>query len=161
MGELVPHLWFDDQAEDAANFYTGIFKDSKILNTVRYPKAAEQVSGKKAGSVMTVEFELNGQRFVALNGGPDFKFNESISFMIPCADQKDIDYYWERLTAGGEESACGWLKDKYGLSWQVVPERLDEMLEDANQAKVEAVTNAFLQMKKLDLATLETAYAGA
>lgn len=161
MQQLIPHLWFDDQAEQAAKFYTSVFKDAKILNTVRYPKAAEEVSGKKAGSVMTVEFELNGQRFVALNGGPEFRFNESVSFMIPCADQKEVDYYWQRLTEGGEESVCGWLKDRFGLSWQVVPERLSEMLEDGDERKVEAVTAAFLQMKKLDVATLEQAYKAA
>lgn len=161
MQPLIPHLWFDDRAEEAPKFYTSVFKNSKILNTVRYPKAAEEVSGKKAGSVMTVEFEINGQRFVALNGGPEFTFSEAISFMIPCADQKEVDYYWQRLTDGGEESVCGWLKDRFGLSWQVVPERLSEMLEDRDQAKVEAVTNAFLQMKKLDVATLERAYKAA
>ena len=161
MQQCTPCLWFDNQAEEAAEFYTGIFKDSKILSTVRYPKAAEEVSGKKAGSVMTVEFELNGQRFVALNGGPEFRFNESVSFMIPCADQKEIDYYWQRLTNGGEESMCGWLKDKFGLSWQVVPKRLDEMMEDDDRNKVEAVTSAFLQMKKLDVAALEKAYKAA
>jgi predicted 3-demethylubiquinone-9 3-methyltransferase (glyoxalase superfamily) len=161
MQPLSPCLWFDSQAEEAATFYTGIFKDSKILGTVRYPKAAEEAAGKKAGSVMFVEFELNGQRFVALNGGPEFRFNESVSFMIPCADQKEIDYYWQRLTNGGEESMCGWLKDKFGLSWQVVPERLNDMMEDDDRNKVEAVTAAFLQMKKLDLATLEKAYEAA
>jgi len=161
MQPLIPHLWFDDQAEEAAKFYTSVFKNSKILNTVRYPKAAEEVSGKKAGSVMTVEFEINGQRFIALNGGPEFTFNESISFMVPCADQQEVDYYWKRLTEGGEESVCGWLKDRFGLSWQVVPRRLTEMLEDRDQAKVEAVTRAFMQMKKLDVATLEEAYRAA
>jgi len=161
MRQLVPHLWFDNEAEEAAKFYTGIFKNSKILSTVRYPKAAEEASGKRAGSVMTVEFEIEGQRFVALNGGPEFKFSEAISFMIPCADQKEIDYYWERLTQGGEESVCGWLKDKFGLSWQVVPEKLNDMMEDDNEAKVEAVTNSFLKMRKLDLAELEKAYKAA
>jgi predicted 3-demethylubiquinone-9 3-methyltransferase (glyoxalase superfamily) len=161
MRQLTPHLWFDDQAEDAAKFYTEIFKNSKILATARYPKAAEEVSGKPAGSVMTVEFEIEGQRFVALNGGPDFKFNESVSFMIPCADQAEVDYFWERLTDGGEESVCGWLKDRFGLSWQVVPERLNEMLEDKDQRKVEAVTASFMNMRKLDLATLEEAYKAA
>jgi predicted 3-demethylubiquinone-9 3-methyltransferase (glyoxalase superfamily) len=159
--QLIPHLWFNDEAEEAAKFYTGIFKNSKILHTVRYPKAAEEVSGKKAGSVMTVEFEIEGQRFVALNGGPEFKFNESVSFMIPCKDQEEVDYFWERLTDGGEESVCGWLKDRYGLSWQVVPERLNDMMEDRDSKKVEAVTEAFLQMKKLDVARLEEAYEAA
>jgi predicted 3-demethylubiquinone-9 3-methyltransferase (glyoxalase superfamily) len=158
--KLVPNLWFDDQAEDAARLYTSVFKDGKILSTVRYPKAAEEVSGKPAGSVMTVEFEILGQRFVALNGGPLFKFNESVSFAIECEDQAEVDYYWDRLIAGGgEESACGWLKDRFGLSWQVVPRRLNEMLESGDERKVEAVTASLLQMKKLDLAALEQAYA--
>jgi predicted 3-demethylubiquinone-9 3-methyltransferase (glyoxalase superfamily) len=162
MRQLVPHLWFDNQAEEAAQFYTSLFLRSKILETVPYPKSAEEVSSKPAGSVMTVEFEIEGQRFVALNGGPDFKFNESVSFMIPCKDQEEVDFFWERLTAdGGEESMCGWLKDKFGLSWQVVPERLNEMLSDPDQKKVEAVTAAFLPMRKLDIATLERAYAEA
>jgi predicted 3-demethylubiquinone-9 3-methyltransferase (glyoxalase superfamily) len=154
-------LWFDNAAEEAAKFYTGIFKNSKILSTVLYPKSAEEVSGKKAGSVMTVEFEIDGRRFQALNGGPDFKFNESISFVVTCADQKEIDHYWQRLTDGGEESVCGWLKDRFGLSWQVVPDRLNEMMEDSDPKKVEAVTGAFLQMKKLDIAALEKAYKAA
>ena len=154
-------LWFDDRAEEAANFYTGIFKDSRIVRTMRYPKAAEAVAGKPAGSVMTVDFVIMGQQFMALNGGPQFAFNESVSLVIPCADQREIDYYWERLTEGGEESACGWLKDKYGLSWQVNPTRLDDMLRDANQDKVEAVTAALLDMGKLDIAALERAYETA
>jgi predicted 3-demethylubiquinone-9 3-methyltransferase (glyoxalase superfamily) len=161
MRQLTPHLWFDNEAEEAANFYTSVFKNSKIHSVVRYPEAAKEVSGKQPGSVMTVEFEIEGQRFVALNGGPEFKFSEAISFMIPCKDQKEVDYFWSRLTEGGEESVCGWLKDKFGLSWQVVPERLNEMLEDKNTKKVEAVTQSFLQMKKLDLAALEQAYKAA
>jgi predicted 3-demethylubiquinone-9 3-methyltransferase (glyoxalase superfamily) len=160
MRQLIPHLWFDTEAEEAAKFYTDIFK-GRILSTVKYPEAAQEVSGKPPGSVMTVDFEIEGQRFVALNGGPEFKFNEAISFMIPCKDQKEIDYFWSRLTDGGEESMCGWLKDKFGVSWQVTPERLSEMMEDESPAKVEAVTNAFLQMKKLDVAVLEKAYEAA
>jgi predicted 3-demethylubiquinone-9 3-methyltransferase (glyoxalase superfamily) len=142
-------------------FYTSIFKNSKILKTVRYPKSAEAVSGKPAGSVMTVEFEIDGVQFLGLNGGPDFKFNESVSFAIMCEDQAEVDYYWDRLTAGGEESACGWLKDRFGLSWQVVPKRLNEMMEDPDQRKVEAATAAFLEMKKLDLAKIEQAFQAA
>jgi predicted 3-demethylubiquinone-9 3-methyltransferase (glyoxalase superfamily) len=162
MPQLTPNLWFDTEAEDAAKLYTSVFPNSKITNTTYYPAAAEEVSGKKAGSVLTVEFELDGQKFVALNGGPDFKFSEAISFMIPCKDQKEIDFYWDRLTAdGGEESMCGWLKDRFGLSWQVVPEQLDDMLADKDQKKVEAVTASFLQMRKLDIATLEQAYKAA
>jgi predicted 3-demethylubiquinone-9 3-methyltransferase (glyoxalase superfamily) len=162
MRQLVPNLWFDNEAEDAAKIYTSIFKDSKIISTTRYPEAATEVSGKPAGSVLTVEFELEGNRFVALNGGPEFKFNESVSFQIDCKDQKEIDYYWDKLIAGGgEESMCGWLKDKFGLSWQVTPAKLADMMSDPNQAKVEAVTAAFMPMRKLDLATLEKAYAAA
>ncbi len=160
--QLVTHLWYDNEAEDAAKFYTSIFKDGKIGATTRYPKGHEEVTGKKAGTVMTVDFEIMGQQFVALNGGPDFKFNESVSFMIPCSDQTEIDYYWDKLLAdGGEESVCGWLKDKFGVSWQVVPERLHEMLKDSNPKKVEAVTATFMQMKKLELAPLEEAYKAA
>lgn len=161
MHPIIPNLWFDNEAEDAANFYTSVFKNSKILETTRYPEAATEVSGKKAGSVLTVEFEIQGQRFVALNGGPDFKFNESVSFIITCEDQKEVDYYWQKLTDGGEESMCGWLKDRFGVSWQVVPERLNEILRDSNQKKVEAATAAFLQMQKLDIAEIEKAYKSA
>jgi predicted 3-demethylubiquinone-9 3-methyltransferase (glyoxalase superfamily) len=162
MRQLTPNLWFDNEAEEAAKFYTSIFENSRIHSIQRYPEAATEVSGKPAGSVLTVEFEIEGQRFVALNGGPEFKFNESVSFMIPCKDQREVDYFWSRLIdGGGEESMCGWLKDKFGLSWQVVPERLNEMMEDKDQKKVEAVTAAFLQMRKLDLATLEQAYKAA
>ena len=153
-------LWFDNEAEEAANFYTSVFPGSKISSISRYPEAATEVSGKPAGSVLTVEFELQGQQFEALNGGPDFKFSEAISFSISCEDQKEVDYYWDKLTEGGEESVCGWLKDKYGLSWQVVPKQLDEMMSDSDQQKVERVTAAFLQMKKLDIAALEKAAAG-
>jgi len=160
MRQIITHLWFDNEAEEAAKFYADVFKGS-ILGTVRYPEAAKEVSGKEPGTVMTVDFEILGQRFVALNGGPEFKFNESVSFLIPCKDQAEVDYYWGRLTDGGEESVCGWLKDRYGVSWQVAPERLSEMMEDANPARVEAVTSAFLQMKKLDVAALEAAYAAA
>lgn len=146
MQKITPNLWFDDQAEEAAKFYTSVFKNSKVTATTRYPKAAEEVSGKKAGSVMTVEFELDGQPFLALNGGSDFKFSEAVSFAVECADQAEIDYYWDKLTAGGEESVCGWLKDKFGLSWQVVPKMLSEMLRNPDAEKVEAVTATFLKM---------------
>jgi predicted 3-demethylubiquinone-9 3-methyltransferase (glyoxalase superfamily) len=160
--KITPNLWFDDQAEDAAKLYTSVFKNAKMGKITRYPKAAEEVSGKKAGSVLTVEFELEGMQFVALNGGPEFKFTEAVSFEISCADQAEVDYFWEKLIAGGgEESMCGWLKDRFGLSWQVVPKRLNEMLQDPDQKKVEAVTTAFLSMRKLDLKTLEEAYAKA
>lgn len=160
MKKIVPNLWFDNEAEDAAKFYTSIFKNSKINEITHYPEAATEASGKPAGSVLTVTFELDGNEFLALNGGSDFKFNEAVSFAVPCKDQTEVDYYWEKLTAGGEESMCGWLKDKYGLSWQVVPEQLDEMMRDEDQSKVERVTAAFMQMRKFDIATLERAAEG-
>jgi predicted 3-demethylubiquinone-9 3-methyltransferase (glyoxalase superfamily) len=158
MKKIYPTLWFDNEAEEAAKFYTSIFKNSRVTATTHYPKAAEEVSGKKAGSVLTVEFELNGEKFVALNGGPEFKFNESVSFVVECKDQDEIDYHWDKLTKGGEESVCGWLKDRYGLSWQIVPEVLDEMLKDPEKQKVEAVTATFLKMKKLEIVPLRRAY---
>jgi predicted 3-demethylubiquinone-9 3-methyltransferase (glyoxalase superfamily) len=158
MKRIVPNLWFDDQAEDAARFYTSIFNNSKILDIVPYPEAAEEVSGKKAGSVLTVEFELDGQPMVALNGGPEFKFSEAVSFAVECEDQAEIDYYWEKLTDGGEESMCGWLKDRFGLSWQITPKALDEMMKSSNPAKVNAATAAFLPMRKLDIATIQKAF---
>jgi predicted 3-demethylubiquinone-9 3-methyltransferase (glyoxalase superfamily) len=161
MKKLIPHLWFDDQAEEAVRFYTDIFPKSKVHHTVRYPEAAQEVSGRPAGSVMTIDFELDGQPFVALNGGPEFKFNEAISFLIPCKDQKEIDYFWTRLTDGGEESVCGWLKDRFGISWQVVPEHLSDMMKDDDQGKVEAVTASFMKMRKLDVKELEQAYKAA
>ncbi|MDQ1582165.1 MAG: hypothetical protein QOF36_219 [Microbacteriaceae bacterium] len=160
--KIVPNLWFDNEAEDAAKLYTSIVKNSKITTVTTYPAAATEVAGKPAGSVMTVEFELDGNPFLALNGGPEFTFNESVSFAIECEDQQEVDYYWAKLTEnGGEESVCGWLKDRFGLSWQVVPKRLNEIMADSNQKKVEAATAAFLQMKKLDIATIEKAYASA
>lgn len=155
MQKIVPHLWFDVQAEEAAGFYVSIFKNSKIINTSYYPKAATEVSGKPAGSVMTVEFELDGQRFLALNGGDIFKFNEAVSFLIYCEDQEEVDYYWSKLTDGGEEIQCGWLKDKYGLSWQVVPKELGKLMSDPG--KSEKVTEAFLKMKKIDIEAIKKA----
>lgn len=160
MQKITPHLWYDDQAEEAANLYVSIFKKSKILDVMRYPGATEEVSGKPKGSVMTVTFELEGQKFIALNGGPQFKFNESISFMVLCENQEEVNYFWEKLTAGGEEGPCGWLKDKYALSWQIVPKQLDELLKDKDPKKVERVTAAFLKMKKLDIETIRRAYEG-
>ena len=161
MRQLVPHLWFDNEAEEAAKFYTGIFKNSKILSTVRYPKAAEEASGKRAGSVMTVEFEIEGQRFVALNGGPEFKFSEAISLRVPCKDQAEIDNYWSKLLAGGgEESVCGWLKDKYGLSWQVSPAILDKWFEEGDKERLNRVMEVVLKSVKLNLADIEAAYEG-
>ncbi len=149
-------LWFDTEGEAAANHYTSIFKDSKIGRIGRYTEAGPG----KAGSVMAVEFELNGQKFVALNGGPQFKFNEAISFQIPCADQDEVDYYWSRLSEGGQEVACGWLKDKYGLSWQVVPTVLIDMIGDPDPEKAKRTTEAMFAMTKFDIAALQKAYTG-
>jgi predicted 3-demethylubiquinone-9 3-methyltransferase (glyoxalase superfamily) len=157
-----PCLWFDDQAEDAARFYTGIFKSSRILRITRYGAAGFEIHGRPAGSVLTVEFELDGQKFTALNGGPYFTFNEAISLEIHCETQDEIDYYWEKLSAGGDPKAqqCGWLKDRYGLSWQVVPTKLTEMLTDEKSPKSQRAFEAMLQMKKLDIAALKRAYDG-
>jgi predicted 3-demethylubiquinone-9 3-methyltransferase (glyoxalase superfamily) len=158
--KITPCLWFDTEAEEAANFYVSVFKDSKISNVNRYGKEGHDKHGKPAGSVMTVEFEIEGQKFMGLNGGPQFKFDEAVSFQIHCASQEEVDYYWSRLTAGGREVACGWLKDKFGLSWQVVPTQLLEMLRDRDRAKAERVTKAFMQMKKFDIAKLRRAFDG-
>lgn len=158
--KIVPNLWFDEQAEEAAGLYTSIFPDSKIGRVVRYTKVGFETHGRPAGSVMTVEFSLSGQDFIALNGGPVFRFNEAVSLMITCDTQQEIDYYWENLTAGGEEGPCGWCKDKFGLSWQVAPSILQEMLADPDTAKVERVTEAYLKMKKFDTEALERAFAG-
>jgi predicted 3-demethylubiquinone-9 3-methyltransferase (glyoxalase superfamily) len=159
---ITPCLWFDDQAEEAAKFYTGIFKSSKIVTVSRYGKAGQEVHGRPPGTVMTVAFELEGQTFTALNGGPIFKFNEAISFQVNCDTQAEVDYYWEKLSAGGDVKAqqCGWLKDRYGASWQIVPRVLVEMVMDPDPAKSGRVMEAMLQMKKLDIAELKRAYAG-
>ena len=158
--KISPCLWFDDQAGEAAAFYTCIFKDSKITAISRYPEAGEEFHGRQPGSVLTVAFELNGQSFTALNGGPEFKFNEAVSLQIECESQEEVDYYWEKLSAGGDARAqqCGWLADKYGLSWQVVPKILPGMLTDADPAKSLRAFQAMLQMKKLDIAALERAF---
>jgi predicted 3-demethylubiquinone-9 3-methyltransferase (glyoxalase superfamily) len=158
--EITPCLWFDTQAEDAANAYVSIFGNSRILRTSHYRKEGHEIHGREAGSVMTVEFEIEGQGFVALNGGPHFKFNEAVSFQVHCETQDEIDYYWRKLAEGGEEGPCGWLKDRYGLSWQVVPKVLPDMLMDPNPEKVGRVTKAFLQMRKFDIAALQRAYEG-
>lgn len=162
MDRIRPSLWFDTQAEDAARFYTSIFKDSKLGAIARYPDAGQDVTGKPPGSVMTVEFEINGLSFIALNGGPNFTFSEAISFDIPCADQAEVNYYWDRLSEGGDPSAqqCGWLKDKFGLSWQVVPQGMGELLNSPDAEKSKRAFEAMLQMKKLDLAALQRAYNG-
>ena len=155
---ITPFLWFDDKAEEAAKFYTSIFKDSKIGNITRYDEEAAGPTGRPAGSVMTVDFQLAGKEFVALNGGPMFKFTEAISFVVNCENQEEVDYFWSKLSAGGEESRCGWLKDKFGLSWQVVPTVLIEMLTDKDTAKAKRVMHAMLQMDKIDIAVLKKAY---
>jgi predicted 3-demethylubiquinone-9 3-methyltransferase (glyoxalase superfamily) len=162
MRMITPCLWFDTQAEEAAAFYTSIFKNSKITSVTRYTEAGHEIHGRAAGSVMTVAFELDGQSFTALNGGPLFKFNEAISLQIPCQTQEEVDYYWERLTAGGDKEAqqCGWLKDKFGVSWQVVPTVLLDVIADPDYEKSQRATAAMLQMKKLDIAKLKQAYAG-
>jgi predicted 3-demethylubiquinone-9 3-methyltransferase (glyoxalase superfamily) len=160
---ISPCLWFDNQAEEAARYYTGIFKNSKIKTITRYGTAGFETHHKRAGTVMTVAFELDGQPFTALNGGPDFKFNEAVSMQVNCADQEEIDYYWEKLGAGGDPKAqvCGWLKDKYGLSWQIVPENVDEFYKDENSPGAQRAMEAMLKMKKIDIAELRRAYEGA
>ena len=154
-GPITPCLWFNNQAEEAANFYTSIFKDSKILSVSRYPKEGFEVHHQKEGTVMTVLFEINGQKFTALNGGDLFKFSEAISFQVFCDTQEEIDYYWNKLSEGGEEGPCGWLKDKFGLSWQIVPSTLAGLM--SNPASAGKVTNTFMQMKKLDIEKLKQA----
>jgi predicted 3-demethylubiquinone-9 3-methyltransferase (glyoxalase superfamily) len=160
--KITPCLWFDDQAEEAAKFYTSIFRNSKIVNISRYGEAGQEVHGKPAGSVLTVAFELDGQTFTALNGGPMFKFNEAISFQVNCETQEEVDYYWAKLSEGGDEKAqqCGWLKDKYGISWQIVPRVLVEMLSDSDVEKSQRAMTAMLKMKKIDINELRQAYAG-
>jgi predicted 3-demethylubiquinone-9 3-methyltransferase (glyoxalase superfamily) len=159
MQKITPFLWFDDKAEDAVNFYTSLFKNSKIGRVFRCTAEAAEKTGHPIRSVLTIEFEIEGQKFVALNGGPLFKFNESISFVINCETQEEVDYFWAKLTEnGGEESACGWLKDKFGVSWQVTPTVLIDMLHDSDPEKVERVMQAMLQMKKIDIKALEDTY---
>jgi predicted 3-demethylubiquinone-9 3-methyltransferase (glyoxalase superfamily) len=157
---IAPCLWFDTQAEEAAAFYTSIFEDSRIKKISRYGEAGRDVHGKAPGSVMTVEFEIEGQTFVALNGGPHFKFTEAVSFQVQCDSQEEIDYFWVRLSHDGQEGSCGWLKDKYGVSWQIVPSALPQMLMDADRAKSERAMAALMTMKKFDVAALQRAYAG-
>ena len=161
MQKITPCLWFDSNAEEAVKFYTSIFKKSKIRKIARYGKEGYEIHGKPAGTVLTVEFELNGQTFTALNGGPVFKFNEAISFQVSCKSQKEVDYYWEKLSKGGDAKAqqCGWLKDKYGVSWQIVPAVLGEMLQGKDAEVSDRVMKALLQMQKLDIKKLKEAYA--
>ncbi|MEP7151796.1 MAG: VOC family protein [Nitrospira sp.] len=158
MQKISPCLWFDDQAEEAAKFYVSSFKNSKFGHVTRYGEAGAEVSGRPKGSVMTVTFTLDGQECLALNGGPHFKFSEAISLMVNCETQNEIDEMWQKLSQGGEEGQCGWLKDKYGLSWQIVSPAWDEMLRDKDVKKSEAVMQAILQMTKPDIATIKRAY---
>ena len=154
--KIVPNLWFDTEAEEAAEFYTSVFPDSKIVSVLPYPESSD-----RAGTAVTVEWEINGERFVGINGGPQFKFSEAVSLSISCEDQDEIDYYWEKLTAdGGEEGPCGWCKDKFGLSWQVVPAGMEEMYADPDKARVERAWKAMMGMKKLDIAELRRAADG-
>ena len=162
MSKITPCLWFDNQAEEAAKLYTGIFKNSRIMETSYYLDADQEIHGGKPGAVLTVAFELEGQSFTALNGGPLFKFSEAISLQVDVRSQEEFDYYWDRLNEGGDPNAqqCGWLKDKFGVSWQIVPRRLIEMIMDQDKAKANRAMAAMMQMKKLDIAALEAAYAG-
>jgi len=160
MQKITPFLWFDDQAEEAAKFYSSIFKGSRILNIARYNEAAEKPSGKLRGSVMTVAFELAGQKFIALNGGPHFKFTEAISFVVNCRTQAEVDYFWKKLSTGGKAVQSGWLKDRYGVSWQIVPIILGKLLSDKDAAKTQRVMQALLRMVKLDIKALKQAYSG-
>jgi predicted 3-demethylubiquinone-9 3-methyltransferase (glyoxalase superfamily) len=159
--KIMPCLWYDGRAEEAAKFYVSVFKNSKLGRTSYYSDEGKEIHGHDAGKVLTVEFELDGQKFLALNGGSLFKFTEAVSFQVFCDDQKEIDYYWDKLREdGGEEAPCGWLKDRFGLSWQVVYSRLPEMLLDKDRARVDRVFKTFMPMKKFDVAALDKAYAG-
>jgi predicted 3-demethylubiquinone-9 3-methyltransferase (glyoxalase superfamily) len=158
--KIVPHVWLEKDAEKAAEFYVSVFKNSRIIKTSYYPEAAEEVSGQKKGSVMTVRFKLEGQEFMVLNGGTVFKLNEAVSFMVFCDSQEEIDYFWNKLSFVKEAEQCGWLKDKFGLSWQIVPTILDSLISDKDPQKAERVTEAFLKMKKFDISALKKAYEG-
>ena len=162
IARISPCLWFDHQAEEAAKFYVSIFKNSKITTVARYSKAGQEIHRRLPGSVMTVAFELDGQPFTALNGGPTFTFNEAVSLQVNCDTQQEVDYYWDKLSKGGDPKAqqCGWLKDRFGLSWQVVPKMLPEMLKDHESAKAQRAMDALLRMKKIDIDQLEHALAG-
>jgi predicted 3-demethylubiquinone-9 3-methyltransferase (glyoxalase superfamily) len=154
--KIIPNLWFDTEAEEAAEFYTSVFKDGRVLNKTHYTEGAP----REAGMVMTVDWEVNGMRFTGINGGPDFKFSEAVSFLINCQDQDEVDYYWEKLGDGGEEGPCGWLRDRFGLSWQVVPEGMDELFGDSDPERAQRAMQAMLKMKKLDIAELQAAADG-
>ena len=155
--KITPNLWFDTEAEEAAEFYCSVFEDSRIVGKTHYTEG----SPREAGMVMTVDFELNGQRFTGINGGPDFKFDEAVSFLINCEDQAEVDLYWEKLSDGGSEGPCGWVKDRYGLSWQVVPTGMDELFADADPERAQRAMQAMLKMSKLDIAELRSAADGA
>jgi predicted 3-demethylubiquinone-9 3-methyltransferase (glyoxalase superfamily) len=154
--KITPNLWFDTEAQEAASFYASVFENSRIVSVSRFPEGAPRA----AGSVMTVEFELDGQRFVGINGGPEFKFNEAVSFQIGCETQEEVDHYWERLSEGGSEGPCGWLKDRYGLSWQVTPKGMDELFSDADPQRARRAMEAMLKMSKLDIGALRAAADG-
>lgn len=161
MQKITPFLWFEDKAEEAANFYVSLFNDSKILSVTRYNEESANVSGRPAGSVMTVAFRLAGQEFVAINGGPHLQFSGAVSFVVNCETQEEVDYFWEKLSEGGEEGVCGWInRDKFGVTWQVVPLALPEMLQDKDPEKAKRVMAAMLQMKKIDIGELRRAYEG-
>ena len=153
---IIPNLWFDTEAEEAAGFYTSVFKNSRVVNVAHYTEAGP----RETGMVMTVEFELDGQRFVGINGGPEFSFSEAVSFQVTCEDQDEVDYYWERLSEGGQEGPCGWLKDRYGVSWQVVPKGMDELFSDPDPERARRAMEAMLKMGKLDIAALRSAADG-
>ena len=157
MQKITPFLWFNDQAEEAVKFYTSVFKNSKIGSMARYDEAAAAAAGRPKGSVMTASFQLDGQEFIALNGGPIFQFTEAISFVVNCDTQKEIDYYWEKLSEGGQESQCGWLKDKFGLSWQIIPSSLSRLISGPDKEKSKRAMGALMKMSKLVIAELENA----
>jgi predicted 3-demethylubiquinone-9 3-methyltransferase (glyoxalase superfamily) len=158
MQKIVPNLWFDNQAEEAVNLYVSLFKDSKIENIARYGEDGAKISGRPNGSVMTISFQLNGQEFVALNGGPIYQFSHAISFLVNCETQQELDNLWENLSEGGEKELCGWLKDKYGVSWQIVPTILGKLIQDKDPEKAKRVMKALFQMQKIDIKALKKAY---
>lgn len=158
MNQIIPNLWFNDNAQEAVDFYLSVFKDSKLIDKDEYTAYGKEAHGHNEGDLVTIAFELNGTRFVAINGGPTFTLNPSVSFLVECKDQEEIDYYWEKLSANPEFEQCGWLQDKFGLSWQIAPKRLNEMLKNGSREQRENVTKAYMNMKKFDLAELEEAY---
>ena len=160
MQKLESNLWFDNQAEEAVNFYISVFKNASVLRKTRYGKEGYEIHKMPEGTIMTIEFELEGQKFIALNGGPQFKFTEAISFFVSCDTQKEIDYYWEKLSAGGSPGKCGWLKDKFGVSWQIIPPILGELLNDHDEAKSQRAMQAMLKMSKIDIKQLNAAAKG-